>query len=398
MSADGSSLSSAIADKATAEHSGIDMSEVLEVAQRSATSITELAESARASAIVASENQKLSSTVLAEAQTRLTDITTAATHAAAARTQIADEQAIIATKSDHIQKAQEHADKVRGDLDRTLTAAKHQATEAEGLKSRAQSSADTAGELLTAIRACKSAIDADAASVSTANETARKSAEKTKALADIAATMEERIAAYEEKLTELETLCKMQLTTISGLLPGATSAGLAHAFDARRQTFLKPRDRWQWLFVGSILALVALAVTGLWQVFGAGSSLTYDALLLVWLSRFPIAGALVWLALHASRESALAKRLEEDCGYKSAIASSFQGFHKQMTEIGATTAANSPLAKLCADTLTTIGSPPGRIYDKHNLTVTPAAELTDAARAMAEAVKAPKIRPTALGV
>ena len=93
-----------------------------------------------------------------------------------------------------------------------------------------------------------------------------------------------------------------------------------------------------------------------------------------------MAAALVWLALHASREAALAKRLEEDYGYKAAIATSFLGFHKQMTEIGSAAESNKPLAKLCRDVLTTMASPPGRTYEKHKLTITPADQFTDAAK------------------
>jgi hypothetical protein len=100
--------------------------------------------------------------------------------------------------------------------------------------------------------------------------------------------------------------------------------------------------------------------------------------------------ALVWLALHSSHESALAKRLEEDYGYKSAVAASFLGFHKQMLEVGGTVANNPPLAKLCGDTLTTIATPPGRIYDKHALSVSPAGELTQAAKAAAGVMGATK--------
>ena len=132
-------------------------------------------------------------------------------------------------------------------------------------------------------------------------------------------------------------------------------------------------------------AIVALALTGLWHVAQVGTAPTYDELLRLWLSRLPVAGALVWLALHASRESSLAKRLEEDYGYKSVIASSFLGFHKQMNEIGVAATSNKPLAKLCEDTLVTIATPPGRIYDKHELTVSPSAEIGDFAKSVAEA-------------
>jgi hypothetical protein len=86
----------------------------------------------------------------------------------------------------------------------------------------------------------------------------------------------------------------------------------------------------------------------------------------------------------------LAKRLEEDYGYKSAIASSFQGFQQQMRDIGATAAPNSPLGKLCDDTLSTLASPPGRIYEKHGLTVTPTTEIAAIARATVDAVMAKK--------
>jgi hypothetical protein len=129
--------------------------------------------------------------------------------------------------------------------------------------------------------------------------------------------------------------------------------------------------------------------TGLWQAYGVGTALTYDHLARIWLARLPIAGALIWLALHASRESALAKRLEEDYGYKAAVAASFQGFHKQMAEMGQLSAGASdgPLSKLCADTLATIAAPPGRIYEGHKLTVTPTAELT---KVVADAVQSIK--------
>src|SRR5258705_11137394 len=117
---------------------------------------------------------------------------------------------------------------------------------------------------------------------------------------------------------------------------------------------------------------------------------TWDVLFRLWVARLPVAGALVWLAMYASREAALAKRLEEDYGYKSAIASCFEGFRKQMSEIGKDVEHDSPLAKLCGDTLTTIATPPGRIYDDHKLTVSPADELHEAAKAVADVAGLPR--------
>ena len=225
----------------------------------------------------------------------------------------------------------------------------------------------------------------------TALKTAEQSTAVIKGLAEKSATVEERVAGYESRLADLESQCSAQLKTIEGLLPGATSAGLAHAFDERRrQTFLEPQRKWEKVFVRSVVVIALLAGASVVQMYWGNVTPTYGEVLVMWLSRAPIAVILVWLAMHASRESALAKRLEEDYGYKSAIASCFEGFRKQMSEISKDVVANSPLAKLCEDTLTTLASPPGRIYDKHKLIVSPADEVMKVAKSAADAVNVAK--------
>jgi hypothetical protein len=352
--------------------------------------IIQSSEAAKSAARTAEESQKASSAAFADIQSKFSEISAISTLVLAAKTQIIDAQAVIATKSDHIQNAQEHADKIRSDLDRALTAATQHATVAEGQRSATQSSATTASELLSDIRITKGATEIDASAVVAARKQAEQSSIVAKNLAEKAGEIETRIAAYENKLSELGRLCDIQLKNIVDLLPGATTVGLAHAFDQRRQGFLKPASRWQWLFVGSVLAIVALTITALWHVFQGGPAPTYDELFRMWLARLPVMVALVWLALHASRESALAKRLEEDYGYKAAVASCFEGFKKQMSEVGAEVASDSALAKLLANTLETIALPPGRIYDRHELAVSPADEMKQAAKAAADVANAIK--------
>lgn len=375
------------------ENSGLagnaNVDEILKRSQDGMTTIMSLVETAKTAETAAVESQRQTATALTDAQTKIAEITLIATQAVAAKTQIADSQSVIATKSDHIQKAQEHADTVRASLDRTLTTATQKATEVDGQKSRAQSAADATTELLTSVRTTKGSVEKDAEAVVTARKTAELSAGVTKGLAEKSAKIEERIAGYEARLADLDSQCATQLKTINDLLPGATSAGLAHAFDERRQTFLKPQHQWEMWFKGSVALIVLLTGYSLFELYYAHTP-SYEEVVVMWLSRLPLAAALVWLALHASHEAALAKRLEEDYGYKSAISSSFLGFHKRMSEIGSAAASNVPLAKLCGDTLTTIASPPGRIYDKHKLTITPSDELRGVAKAVGEAVKTPK--------
>lgn len=314
------------------------------------------------------------------AQTKLSEIQDIATAALAVKTQIVDEQAVIVSKSSHIQNAQDHADKIRTELDKVQTTVNQHATEAEGLRTRAQAATDNASELLAAIQSNKTSVETDAAAVKAELTNAKAAATATKSLADKAKAIEDQVTVYEQRLANLEAQSKTQLDTITSLLPGATAAGLAHAFDHRRQTFLKPGVRWQWLYIASIVLIVILALSGLWHVYRSGAPLSWDELARLWTARLPIAAALLWLALHASRESALAKRLEEDYGYKAAIAASFQGFQKQMAEIGSSTPEGSALSKLCEDTLSTIGNPPGRIYEKHQLTLTPTSEFMAAVK------------------
>lgn len=373
-------------DGANAPTGASSIEEILKNAQTALTTITELVENAMVAATAATESQRLTATALTDAQTKVVEITTTATQALALKTQITDEQAVIAAKSAHIQNAQEHADKVRANLDNELTLAKQRVTATEAHKLEAQSAAVNAGKLLTEIQVAKGVFEIDVAAVMTARTTAEESATLTKGLADKSATVKERIAAYEMRLTELDTQCAGQLKRIEELLPGATSAGLAHDFNKRRETFLKPHNWWQWIFIISVLAIVVLSLTGLFHVYYAVTPPTYDELLLLWLSRLPVAGALVWLALHASRESALAKRIEEDYGYKAAIASCLMGFQKQMSEVGKDVSSNEPLSKLLDNTLKTIAAPPGRIYDKHELTVSPISEMKDVVNAVVQAV------------
>lgn len=348
--------------------------------------IKEFGETAKAAAKEATESKVLMAAALADAQAKLGEINNAGIQAVAAMTKVLGDQAVIATKSDHIQNAQIHADKVRANLDRVLTAATQQATDAEGLKSRAQTAADNTAQLLAEVRAATGAVEADAEKVTAALTAAEESTGLTKRLADKASTIETRILAYEGRLAGLEEQCVNQLKTIEGLLPGAASAGLAHAFNDRRQTFLAPQRKWENWFIGSVTALVILATVSFLERYIASSTPNLEEALLYWVFRIPVAVALVWLAIHSSHEAALAKRLEEDYGYKSVVASSFMGFHKQMSDVGSAAAVNPPLAKLFDDTLATIASPPGRIYDQHKLTVSPADELSGVANGVRNAI------------
>lgn len=309
---------------------------------------------------------------------------------AAAATEVETRRVAVATHAQQIDEAQKRAAEVRGELDGVLASAKQTQAQAENLKQNVESAKASASQIDADILKIKATAEANAMAVATALETSKAASATAKGLADKAKTVEQRIQDYETKLGELNAQCDTQLDDIKHLLPGATAAGLASAFDERRQTFLEPSKRWERVFVWSVVVLAAMALVSLLEVYFNVSKMTYQQLLVLWLSRIPFAAALVWLAMHASRETALGKRLEEDYGFKASVARSFQGFQEQMKNLGDSAQANEPLKTLCDATLAQITNPPGRIYDKHALIVTPTAEFVKAANALAEAVKAAK--------
>ncbi len=323
-------------------------------------------------------------TATAEAQAKLAEITGIASQVLAIKTRVEDYQTVVATKSAHIEEAQKHGDKVRGDLDREATIAKQQATDAESQKARSQTAADDSVKILADIQAAKGTIETDVGKISTVLKTAEQAAAKTKALADKSATIETRIADYERQLAELEGQGKTRLKTIEDLLPAAASTGLAYGFAERRETFLKPRRNWEMIYVMSLVGITMMAITN-WLWFHEASHAWSESMLL-WLTRLPMAAPLIWLAYHAAHEAALGKRLEEAYGYKVAVASSFMGFSKQLSEVGTEKATNA-LATLYDNTLATIADPPGRIYDKHKLFVTPGDLVTQVAKTVKETIE-----------
>ena len=367
-----------------------DMEVLTARARESAGALSQQAQEVATRVAALAESEKQMAAILSDIRAKQAEVATVATAAAKAKADIESRMGTVIAQAARIDEAHKHADQIRGELDKALTSAAQQATGAEGFRANSQSASEAATTALTALQAIKGSAKGEADGVSAALSAATTAAESAKSLAAKAETIEQRVADYETRLAELDLQCTNQLKAVTALLPGATSAGLASAFDDRRKTFLNPGRRWQWLFIGSLVALILLAGTALFHSLLSNTVPTIEDVLVLWLTRLPVAATLAWLALHASRESALAKRLEEDYGFKAAAAASFQGFHQQMAEMGAVGPANAPLSKLCEDTLTAIANPPGRIYEKHELGVSPTAEIASALKSVAETLKVAK--------
>lgn len=312
--------------------------------------------------------------------------TAAATSAEAMRAQVEQASGVVVTKSAHIEDARVHSDDVRAKIDTIITQAQQSATNAEAQHQASRATVENVNVLHAAVQSAKGNIDNNAEAVAVLKRQCEEHTATAKHLAEIAESTESKVKQYEARLAELELASADRLRTIEGLLPGATSAGLASAFEKRSATFQRPEKYWQLFFIGSLAGLLGVA---LWQVSafgGTGKPPEWLELARMLLNKVPLMIPLVWLALHASRQASLAKRMEEEYGFKATISTSFEGYRRQMAEIDKDLSPNSPLGRLCAETLRTIGTPPGRIYDKHRMDPTPGTALAESVRPIAEGI------------
>lgn len=147
-------------------------------------------------------------------------------------------------------------------------------------------------------------------------------------------------AELEAKKNKIDSLTDEQDKRISALalrveelLPGATSAGMASAYREMRERFDKP------LRYADIAFYVAIG--GLFVVSSfLGADLISDAepnwegLINSMLLKLPLAAPLIWLGVHASKRRSQMLRLQQEYAHKEALASSYDSYRTQITELG----------------------------------------------------------------
>lgn len=294
-------------------------------------------------------------------------------------------QATIAEKNEHIEGGLKHVAKVRRDMDAALEQATKSSEAVERQHQATKTSAEAISALQLSAQSTKEKADSDAASIAARLKDAEEHSVVTKRLADTADATEAKVAQYESQLNALIEQSQSQRKQIDELLAGATDAGLASAFDRRSKKFKTPERVWQSAFVFSLVGLVGLAV---WQAY---SYQTLDQLpdwqqvARMLAIKVPFAAPLVWLAIHAAKQASLAKRLEEEYAFKATISMSFDGYRRQMAEVGKDLAPDSPLATLCNNTLREIAASPGRVYDGQRLDPNIATSLGEVLKPTVEA-------------
>jgi hypothetical protein len=265
------------------------------------------------------------------------------------------------------------------------------ATDAVSAQQRTETSSNEATTLTAAIsehqRATGQAVQ-DTQALLTQAQVAEQNLEK---VLEHLAQSDQIATDHEKRVEGLIAQLQGLIVSVEGLLPGATSAGLASSFNKQRSRFTNPQKQWLWTFVGCIVFLVILAVPSFLSAIGWTAHPTDQSWNAAWRNltlRLPIVLPIIWLAIYAGRNYMMSLRMEEDYAYKEAISTAFEGYKREMEKITTNAIDNpTPLTILCTNILRAIAERPGRIYEGNQKDINLATEIQELAEKSAELSK-----------
>lgn len=343
----------------------------LEAARAAGSELTALNASIQAANAASAETAKQASSSVESAKQLASTASEIIGRLEAIRDNAIQIQTTIAERNAWIESGREHVAKFLQDVEKSLDESRRSAASAESFLQSAKTTSESTSDLRNAVQATKERIDIDASAVFAARTASENHAAITKRISEIAASTEDRVAKYEAALGQMQEINRQQSARIDEILAGATDGSLGGAYRKRGELFKLPEKRWQRVFIASLIGL--LAVAG-WQAYALGNLAKppeWEELARMMLLKLPFLVPLIWLAIHAARQASFAKRMEEEYAFKATTSFSFEGYRRQMAEVGKQLDANSPLAHLCNNTLKTISAHPGKVYDKQRMDPTP---------------------------
>jgi len=179
--------------------------------------------------------------------------------------------------------------------------------------------------------------------------------DKTKALEEYEAEQKERIENLYKKIEEH--------------LPGATSAGLAKAYEKRRKFYQIPIFTWNVVFVIAMLIMIYFGYKNLQDVKSWEDALKHI------LHYTPIYLPAIWLAIYASKRRSESRALEEEYAHKEALAKSYSSYKLQIEEIGGED--KGLIEKLLDKTIDTVSDNPSKVLDRKHGDNSPVMDLAE---------------------
>lgn len=155
--------------------------------------------------------------------------------------------------------------------------------------------------------------------------------------------LNEKLKALSDFESKQSIKYKALIDQIEGLLPGATTAGLASAYLEMKNSFNNPIRNSSIVFFIAIAILVIAA--GFLAIDATGIDAEgaiyinfvefneWDVVLKGLIYKIPFYGPIIWLAYYASKRRSEYQRLQQEYAHKEALAKSYDSYKKQLLEI-----------------------------------------------------------------
>lgn len=173
---------------------------------------------------------------------------------------------------------------------------------------------------------------------------------------------------------------------IEGLLPGATSAGLATAFNDLKRTFKWPLIGYNMFFYISVVLLGAGAIFSVVESYDLS---THSAVFVsikdinelagYFLVKLPLIAPAIWLILFTSKRRSEVQRLHQEYAHKEAVAKSYENFKRQIDLLTDADQKELLTEKLLAAAIDTVSKNASETLDKKHGDKMPAHEVIDKA-------------------
>ncbi len=146
------------------------------------------------------------------------------------------------------------------------------------------------------------------------------------------------LSDFKDEQEEVHQTLKNQ---IESFLPGATSAGLATAYQEERNKFTKPAKYWNWIFIVIVTIMFVAAVLSFGELRNdaegfnftfsetSGFMDSFNSLI----HRLPLYAPLVWLAIYAGKRRSEYQRLEQEYAHKESLSKSYIGYKDQIDKL-----------------------------------------------------------------
>ncbi len=134
-------------------------------------------------------------------------------------------------------------------------------------------------------------------------------------------------------LSEQQTKFSTQFQEIEGLLPGATSTGLAEAYQKQKDSYTKPIQLWSGIFISTITLMTVLSVYLIYQQIIGKYELSLNSAFISLLKDLPFFIPTIWMASYASKQQSQYKRLQQEYAFKETNAKSFHGHKMQIEQL-----------------------------------------------------------------